>query len=266
MRIGRNGGWFPWLLSVAMAMAPAKAATETVIHTFGSFPIGANPYGNLAEDPAGNLYGTAYQGGTVSLGTVFKLGKPGYKLLHSFTGGTDGATPYAGVALDSAGNLYGTTFGGGASGKGVVYKVSASGQETVLYAFTGGADGGSPYAGVVLDAAGNLYGTAYYGGTANAGVVYKVSPAGQETVLYSFTGGTDGANPYDGVTFDSSGNLYGTTYAGGATSVGVVYMLTASGQEIVLHNFEPFFGEGPTDGALNAKTPDGSVRGGPLEK
>jgi len=234
-----------------MAMASAQAATETVIHTFGNFPNGANPYGTLIRDAAGNLYGTAYQGGAANLGVVFRLGAGGYKVLHSFLGGTDGANPYAGVAIDSAGNLYGTTFGGGAPGKGVVYKVSASGQEAVLYTFTGGADGGSPYAGVVLDAAGNLYGTTYYGGTANAGAVYEVSTSGQETVLYSFTGGADGANPYGGVTLDSSGNLYGTTYGRGTSNDGVVYALDASGHETVLHDFDGHDNGGtPRDGVV----------------
>jgi len=237
-------------LCVAIGTGHAQTVTETVLHNFGNFPNGANPYGTLTHDAAGNLYGTTNQGGAANVGTVFKLNNSSYKVLHSFTGGTDGANPYAGVALDSAGNLYGTTFSGGAAGKGVVYKVSASGQETILYTFTGGDDGGGPYAGVILDAAGNLYGTAYSGGPAKVGVVYKVSPSGQETVLYNFTGGADGAGPYGGVTFDSSGNLYGTTVGGGTGRVGVVYKLSASGQETVLHTFF-LHGEG--------SSPQGSV-------
>jgi uncharacterized repeat protein (TIGR03803 family) len=223
-------------------MAPATAATETVIHNFGTFPNGANPYGTVIRDAAGNLYGTTYQGGAHNLGTVFELEASGkLKLLYSFQGGGDGANPYAEVTRDAAGNLYGTTYYGGAANAGVVYKLEPSGQEMVMYAFTGGPDGGSPYAGVVLDAAGNLYGTTYLGGmyarATNLGVVYKVSPSGQETVLYSFMGAPDGANPYGGVTLDSAGNLYGTTYTGGTDGLGVIYMLSAAGQETILYKF-----------------------------
>jgi uncharacterized repeat protein (TIGR03803 family) len=144
-----------------MAVAQAKAATETVVHTFGDFPNGANPYATLIRDSAGNLYGTTYQGGAGNVGVVFRLNASGYKALYSFLGGSDGAKPYAGVTLDPAGNLYGTTYFGWSENAGVVFKLDASGQETVLYAFSGGTDGGNPYAGVTLDSAGNLYGTTY---------------------------------------------------------------------------------------------------------
>lgn len=225
----------------AIGIAGAQTAAETVIHTFGNFPWGANPYSTLVRDAGGNVYGTTYQGGAANLGVVFRLSASGYKLLYSFQGGSDGANPYAGVALDSGGNLYGTTYQGGAANAGVVYKLEPSGQETVLYNFTGGADGGNPYGGVTVDAAGNLYGTAYKGGTAGAGVVYRVTSAGQETVLYSFTGGSDGGNPYAGVIADPAGNLYGTAVYGGVaigyTGYGVVYKVTPSGQETVLYSF-----------------------------
>jgi uncharacterized repeat protein (TIGR03803 family) len=105
------------------------------------------------------------------------------------TGGADGGNPYSGVIRDSAGNFYGTTAAGGPANVGVVYKLDTAGHETVLYSFTGGADGWGPEAGVIRDSAGNLYGTTLFGGGANAGVVFKVDTAGQETVLYSFTGG-----------------------------------------------------------------------------
>jgi uncharacterized repeat protein (TIGR03803 family) len=234
-------------------LGTAHAATETVIHNFGTFPRGANPYAPLVADASGNLYGTTFQGGQANLGVVFKLNKSGQIVLHSFAGGTDGAYPYAGVKLDSAGNLYGTTYQGGSANFGVVYKVNPAGQETVLHTFTGGSDGGNPYAGVILDAAGNLYGTASVGGKSNAGVVYKLDPStGQETVLYNFTGGADGANPYGGVIADTDGNLYGTTYGGGRFEDGVVYKLSRSGVETVLHNFggAANVGYAPTDGVV----------------
>src|ERR1017187_6097776 len=231
-----------WLAGAlaAMGIAPAQAQTpsETVLHAFGSVPKGAYPYAGLIRDSAGNLYGTTYQGGKANAGVVYGVDAAGQeKVLYSFTGLADGGNPYGGVVPDSAGNLYGTTSAGGTSGYGVVFKLDKAGQETVLYAFTGGADGGYSYAGVIRDSAGNLYGTASYGGTADVGVVYKVDAAGQETVLYTFPPPHDGASPTAGVVRDSAGNLYGTTGAGGAQNAGVVYKLDRAGQETVLYSF-----------------------------
>jgi len=148
------------------------------------------------------------------------------KVLYSFQGGTDGATPAGGVVFDKAGNLYGATNSGGAFGYGTVYQITPQGRETVLYSFTGGADGASPgYGNLVRDSAGNLYGTTTSGGTANLGVVFKVDPTGAETVLHTFTG-PDGKDPQGSVVLDPSGNLYGTTYAGGAYGGGVIFEIT----------------------------------------
>jgi uncharacterized repeat protein (TIGR03803 family) len=159
-------------------------------------------------------------------------------VLYSFTGGSDGGYPLAGVIRDSKGNLYGTTNGGGASYAGVVFKVDTSGNETVLYSFTGGSDGGYPLAGVIRDSKGNLYGTTNGGGASGAGVVFKVDTFGNETVLYSFTGGSDGGYPLWVVLVrDSAGNLYGTTNGGGASGAGVVFKVNAAGNETVLHSF-----------------------------
>jgi len=174
-----------------------------------------------------------------------------YTVLHSFTGGADGGHPYAGVTCGSAGNLYGTTVYGGNTvacpaqsylpgGCGVVFKLDAAGNETVLCSFTGGVDGGYPYAGVILDPAGNLYGTTASGGTENCylgcGVVYKLNSTGQETVLYSFMGAPDGGEPKAGLVRDSAGNLYGIAGAGAAYA-GVVFELATTGQETVLYSF-----------------------------
>ncbi len=141
-----------------------------------------------------------------------------------------------------------TAEGGGPTGCGVVYEMGANDQFTVLYNFMGLADGGDPKAGVLRDSAGNLYGTTYFGGVGDGeegvGVVYKVSAPGQETVLYAFTGHSDGGNPYGGVISDSDGNLYGTTYDGGdgiaqeLDGGGVVFKLNASGEETVLYTFD----------------------------
>jgi len=149
-----------------------------------------------------------------------------YSVLYGFTG-PGGTFPYAGLIFDAKGNLYGTTYAGGASDNGVVFKLSSKGEETVLYSFTGGADGSGPYAGLIFDAKGNLYGTTWAGGASGAGVVFKLSSKGKETVLHSFTGGADGKYPASDLIFDANGNLYGTTYAGGGSGAGVVFKLSS---------------------------------------
>jgi uncharacterized repeat protein (TIGR03803 family) len=150
-----------------------------------------------------------------------------YKVLYSFTGGTDGALPFGGVTLDSTGNLYGTTKGDGAgTTQGSVFKLSPKGRFTLLPNFgSGGAGGGSPYAGLVRDSASNLYGT-------TSPNVFKLDPAGNLTVIHTFTYGTDGGLPYAGLTMDSAGNLYGTASHGGnlndcdGEGCGVVFKIT----------------------------------------
>jgi len=161
-----------------------------------------------------------------------------FKVLYNFTGSTDGATPYAPLIRDSAGNLYGTTEAGGASGAGTVFKVSKSGKETVLYSFTGGVDGANPFAGLLQDAADNLYGVTAYGGTSGVGTVFKLSKGGKETVLHNFAGGTaDGCYPFGGLLRDTAGNLYGTTEDCGASGIGTVFKLSKTGEETILHSF-----------------------------
>ena len=160
-------------------------------------------------------------------------------VLHNFASRPSlpyGADPTGSLIQDSAGNLYGTTTAGGAANMGVVYKLDRAGNQTVLHSFTGGADGGDPVAGVIEDSAGNLYGTTQLGGTAGYGVVFKLNPAGQETVLHSFTGKSDGGSPSAGVTRDSAGNLYGTAGFGSA-GAGVIFKLTATGDFTVLYSF-----------------------------
>jgi uncharacterized repeat protein (TIGR03803 family) len=232
-----------------MGVVPAQAqpAAEVVLRNFGNVPKGGNPRWGVIRDSAGNLYGTA--GGAsnesqVYKGVVYKVDTAGHEtVLYSFTGGADGGEPSSGVIRDPAGNFYGTTSDGGASGFGVVYKLDSACHETVLYSFTGGADGGSPSGGVVRDSAGNLYGTTAGGGEGERGVVYKLDTAGHQTVLYTFTGGADGGYP-NSVILDSAGNLYGTTVAGGDVSpgycssgCGVVFMVNPAGQETVLYSF-----------------------------
>jgi uncharacterized repeat protein (TIGR03803 family) len=229
---GANGCATGYGCGTVFKVTPDK--TETVLHSFSGGADGEQPFGGLVVDSERNLYGTTEFGGTGTgceessgCGTVFKVTPSGTEtVLYSFAGGDDGARPIAGLVMDGQGNLYGTTaFGGtgcgGDSGCGTVFKVTPSGAETVLYNFAGGTDASGPWSSLVLDGPGNLYGTSYYGGgsgcTGNAGcgTVFKVTSGGMETVLYRFTGGTDGARPYGGLVLDAQGNLYGTTYEGG---------------------------------------------------
>ena len=223
-------------------LAPLHAQSGfTVLHSFGLIPHGANPNSGLIRGPAGNLFGTTDGGGTGGAGTVYELDSAGHqKVLYSFTGAPDGADPVAPLAADSEGNLYGTTFGGGSTGNGVLFKIDNTGHETVLYAFTGNADGYYLVSGMVVDSAGNLYGAAVFGGIqpgySGYGTIYKLDTEGNFTVLYAFTGGADGGNP-NSVILDAAGNIYGTAEAGGATGNGVVFKLDTSGHETVLYNF-----------------------------
>jgi uncharacterized repeat protein (TIGR03803 family) len=226
-----------------------------------TFPGGAggwNPVYNVTRDALGNLYGTTNYGGVPgscggdTCGVVFKLGHAGKEtVLYAFQGGKDGGIPSGGLIRDAAGNLYGTAAEGGDACSwdcGVVFQVDPNGHETVLYSFTGQADGGGPVGGLVRDEAGNFYGTAASGGdwsncTIGCGTVFKLDPEGKETVMYTFHGDTDGAIPEAGVIRDASGNLYGTTHNNG-NSYGVVFKLDTSGKETVLHAFT-----GGADGA-----------------
>lgn len=196
-------------------------------YSFTGQPDGYNPVAGLIRDAGGNLYGTTLYGGTYNAGAVFEISRTGKEtILYSFTGGADGAFPWASLIQDADGNFYGTTEYGGEYGAGTVFKVSPSGQETALYSFTGGADGATPIAPVIRDASGNLFGTTFTGGADSYGNVFELSPSGQETVLYTFTGGTDGASPGGALLEDGAGNLFGTATKGGAYSYGVVFKLT----------------------------------------
>jgi uncharacterized repeat protein (TIGR03803 family) len=240
---------------------------ETVLHSFCArgYPCtdGADPSAGLIFDQKGNLYGTTQYGGTHGEGVVFKLTPEGkYAVLYSFCAHNNCADGYdpLGLVFDQKGNLYGMTQYGGAYGAGVVFKLTPEGKETVLYSFcTQGypcIDGQLPVAGLVIDQMGNLYGTTLFGGPHaecytgdGCGVVFKLTPEGKETVLYSFcaqTSCTDGAEPYAGVAFDQIGNLYGTTYYGGAYGAGAVFKLTPKGKQTILYSFCPQ--RGCTDG------------------
>jgi uncharacterized repeat protein (TIGR03803 family) len=205
---------------------------EVIVHRFGVGTDGAQPIGGVVFDTAGNFYGTTSLGGAYGNGTVFEEKRSGdswtESVIYSFTGANDGASPPAGVTLDDRGNLYGTTSLGGANGGGVVYELSPSGsgwKQRVLYTFQGLSDGQNPVGGVVLDPAGNLYGTTFDGGVNGGGTVYELSPSGGGwtfTVLYSFSGGYGG--PYNKLTL-AKGNIYGFSNAEGANGLGSVFKL-----------------------------------------
>lgn len=206
---------------------------ETIVHRFGAGIDGAQPIGGVVLDAAGNIYGTTSLGGTFGNGTVFEAKREGRtwieSAIYSFSGGDDGTNPPAGVTLAADGILYGTTSLGGANGGGVVYQLSHSTtgwKQTVLYTFQGLDDGQNPVGGVVLDGAGNLYGTTFDGGINGGGTVYELSPSPDGwtfTTLFSFTGGYGG--PYNKLTL-AGGNIYGFTNAEGANGLGSIFKLT----------------------------------------
>jgi uncharacterized repeat protein (TIGR03803 family) len=231
----------------------AQAQKFTDLYGFPSASDGKSPWSSLTFDGAGNLYGTTRYGGNtgcasgLGCGVAYQLSPPAsgtgpwtQTVMHIFADGSDGATPYAGLVADSASNLYGAAFYGGnftatncqSSGCGVIFELSPAGggawTETVLYSFTDAQDGGYPAGTLTRDSAGNLYGTTVAGGQRGYGVVFKLSPSSsgwQETVLYSFSGGHDGSQPWAGVTLDTAGNLYGTTTEAGSVdcSCGTVF-------------------------------------------
>ncbi len=212
------------------------AGVETIFHKFsgpdGSFPrsglISCRPCGTTVN----HLFGTTSAGGASNQGTLFTIDMNGqyFQTLYQFKGGADGSEPEGAVVLDLTGNgnIYGTTVNGGGStncpgGCGTVYKVTPSGEETVLYAFTGGADGAHPRGTLAIDTKGNIYGATSDGGKGKPGdgVIFEVNDTtGAETVIHTFAGGADGANPFGGVVKDVFGNLYGTTVYGGDMSCG----------------------------------------------
>jgi len=242
----------------AFAMLPlqsAAAQTFTLLHAFSGGPDGAAPFtGTL--DAAGNFYGTTATGGThqqnclYGCGIVFKLSQKNgawvLSTLYNFTGGSDGMDPEDGVVFGRDGSLYGTTVYGGSAGDGTVFKLQPSAtfcrsvlcpwNETIVHTFAGGSDGTNPSSGVSFDSAGNFYGTTQMGGAgtycgqAGCGAVYKFAPANggwNESIVYAFNGGADGAYPVSGVVMNAAGDFFGTCSQ--CPIHGSVYELTPSG-------------------------------------
>jgi uncharacterized repeat protein (TIGR03803 family) len=240
---------------LAFIFARPAAAQFSVVYNFCSVPVslpypgcadGNGPNGGVIIDPAGNLFGTTENGGANYEGTVFKLDASGNEtVLYNFcslANCADGATPLVALVRDASGNLYGTTTGGGANFAGTVFKLDTSGNETVLHSFCSGtcADGSDPDAGLLRDADGNLYGTTESNGGENGGTLFKIDSSGNFSVLYSFcslSNCVDGGSPRAAPIRDAAGNLYGTTLVGGANGDGTVFKLDSAGNFLVLYNF-----------------------------
>jgi len=251
------------------------SGNETVLHSFLCCPpLGKNPVAGLILDGAGNLYGTAENGGDrAENGTVFKLSPDGtLTVLHEFNGRNqvlsvnpvgvvnDGINPRGPLFLDGLGNLWGTTYQGGSNNQGTVFVISPSGLYLVFYSFGssgGNADGKWPTAGVIFDPSRGVLGTCSKGGTHNGGTVFQTDGT-SETVLHNFGGPNDGKWPLGGLAMDANGNLYGTTSAGGAFNQGTVFKINTA-QYSVLHSFQGSYGASPTAGVIVGS--DGNLYG-----
>jgi uncharacterized repeat protein (TIGR03803 family) len=236
---------------------------QSVLYKFGVGADGANPRAGIIADAQFNLYGTTAEGGPSYNGTVFRLSTKGVeRILHKFSGEPDGALPEDTLLRLPSGDFVGTTYSGGTAGAGTIFEVSTKKNSyNVLFSFTGSATGSNPAGNLILDSAGNLYGTASNGGTEGAGAVFKLSPSNSETVLYNFKGGSDGSEPYGGLVRDKAGNLYGVTYAGGSALYGTIFKLAPDGTKTVLHNFSSTQtdGGGPYAGLI--RDADGNLYG-----
>ncbi len=207
------------------------------LYAFEGGRDGVYPYAGVTMDNLSNIYGTTYFGGEVGPsvnhrdnGTAFEITQAGVKqTLHRFSSGLDGANPSASLTWSPQGGLFGTTQGGGKlgwnGGCGTVFQMTPDGAQRILHEFTGTPDGCGPWAGVSLDAKGNMFGTTYFGGQYGQGAVFMITPSGEETILHSF-GGPDGAGPYGGLVLDGSGNIYGAAAFGGASGAGTIFKIT----------------------------------------
>jgi uncharacterized repeat protein (TIGR03803 family) len=234
-------------LTVCLLLGTVQAQTFTVLRAFKGTPDGRGPNGVIL-DSSGSSYGTTYSAGVRYKGIAFKISPEGKEtILYNFLAG-HGANPDSTLVQDANGALYGTTQRGGAYNGGAVFRLDDKGRETVLYSFVGGADGAWPNV-VIRSADGTIYGTTENGGNTGCefnwgcGTVFKLSPAGKKTTLYTFSGGTDGAYPGGGLVQDSAGNLYGVTWGGGDVNCnngygcGTVFEVDTAGTETVLHTF-----------------------------
>jgi uncharacterized repeat protein (TIGR03803 family) len=237
-------------------MSPGGSLTNLYSFPYSSSD-GHNPYGSLVQGSDGNFYGTTHAGGLGNVGAVFRISPSGnYTNLHFFgTSPNDGWRPTGGLVQGSDGNFYGTTTMGGTN-EGTVFRISSSGSYTNLYHFPGYPnDGNSPFAGLVQGSDGNFYGTTLSGGTTNFnpksgfsgyGTIFRISPSGNYTSLYSFVGSpNDGYFPSAGLVQGSDGNFYGTTQGGGTYNNGIIFRISLSGNYSNLYSFAGY----PNDGS-----------------
>ena len=247
-----------------------RSGTGWVLSTLYNFQAsdGGAPTGGVVVGADGSLYGMNTYGGTgcapLGCGSVYRLRPPASfchafscpwtkTTIYAFQGYPDGGYPeFGSLIVDAAGNLYGAASGEGTHLAGTVFKLTPSGgawTESVLWNFTGGADGGGPFSNLIFDGAGNLYGTTIAGGNGNNGTVFKLSPSGSgwtQQTLYAFTGANDGSVPYGGVAMDRLGNLFGGTEQGGSPGNGTAFALTPSGGGLAYNLLQTFSGyDGP---------------------
>ena len=218
--IGQSAGGTGGLNSGMVFKVTPGVDGASMVFDLGNLDPGQqiNGSGGLYQDPAGNLFGIANVL-EQSESFLFEVTEAGVeKTLYTFADGAQGP-----VIADSAGNFYGTSFAGGTSNVGYVFKVTTGGVMTVLHNFAGGADGRHPLGGLAMDAKGNLFGTTVEGGTANSGTVFQIDNSGEETVLHTFSGGSDGEYPSGPLTFGKGGNLYGVTSQGGPSDGGTIF-------------------------------------------
>lgn len=246
------------------------AASETILHNFGRTGDGTVPLATLIADTNGNFYGTTFDGGSRNAGIVFKTspnGSGGWTttVLHNFGAGTDGVGPCASLTMDSSGNLYGTTLDGGGHNAGTIFETSPNGSggwtTRVLHNFgETDTDGMQPYAGLVMDGSGNLYGTTFFGGSNAVGTVFELTPDGNgswtEKIIHDFkNSSTDGFGPSSNLIFHS-GQLYGTTAYGGPNNSGTVFYVSPCGtcKSGWAENLRWSFNLNGPDGAVSVST------------
>jgi len=242
------------------------AGQETILLDFDTLVSGDSPDTPLVQDEAGNLFGEVQVGGPGNAGGVlFELpAEGGFDALHVFARGKNSPViPTGGIFRDQSGNIFGTTIGGGHTctvACGTIFRLNPGGKLRLLYKFTGGADGGSPFGPLVRDAEGNFYGVARDGGDLSCpdpfiaglgcGTVFKLAPDGSFTVLHTFKGRRDGSAPQPGLLLDADGNLFGATLMGGHVDEGTVFEITKEGKYTVLHRFLRREGTNPNGGLV----------------
>ena len=256
--------FYTTMVVMFLAMIPAiQAQSFSVMHEFAGGADGAFPVGGVTLDAKGNVYGTTSDGGSFTVGVVFKVDKGNNETIPLNFDESNGAFPGSTMIQDAAGNFYGTA-DEGPGGAGVIFEMSPQGKEKLLYAFQGGTGNNArvPSGSPLLDKSGDIYGTTIKGGKGSClfgcGAIYRLDMAGKLHVLYSFSGGRDGNEPYGPLVEDAAGNLYGVALYGGDLSCpefpqqgcGVVFELAKSGNLTVLHTFKGPDGASPQPGLL----------------